>query len=268
MRVWHHHFWRTLRVTALVAAVAIVQKPAISEEKPAISEEVKCAEAAVHLRYPPPNALPKVQLTIADRAPDLSGTDCFAEQQSGSMWITVAAALDTSLDQKTLIERFGAISRLRAALYWSTTDQAWRPMVSGAYAVELANAAKPRPDYSVADLSSGAVLYYRVTDTRSDVPVNYSLQLRSGPSHHILIETANVDPVSKWGITLYGRGDVRTLYFLDEISPGTWSYYSITHAVPATFLAKGHQKSYINRAVALFRYYMALPATSDSPPAR
>ena len=238
-------------------------------QQPAVSGELACAHANIRPDYPPLNAPPKVQATHdPSRAVALSGADCFAGPQSRSTWITVAAVVRTSFDQKALIERFGAISQLRSAWYWSTTDQAWRPLVSTAYAVDSANAPKPRGDYSAADLAAGTSLHYSVTDTRSDLAINYSMQLTVGLDGQILLDTTNIDPVRKWGITLYGPKSVRTLYFLNELSPGVWSYYSITRAVPATFLANGHEKSFINRAVALFRHYVGLSTKSDPPPAR
>src|SRR5689334_5734386 len=144
MRLWQHLFRRTLRLTAVAAALAMVQSPFVAAG-------VSCAQADLRAEYPRPDAPPKVQAIVADGAVALSGADCFGEAQSGSMWVTVAASLETSVDQKTLIERFGAISQLLTAKYWSTTDQAWRPLVSAAYAAEQANAAKARADYSVAD---------------------------------------------------------------------------------------------------------------------
>ena len=235
-------------------------------QNPAVSAEFTCAHADIRPDYPTLNAPPKVQATgDANRAKALSGSECFGELQTRSTWITVAAVVRTSFDQKAMLGRLGAISQLRAAWYWSTTDQAWRPLVSAAYAIEAANAPKPRPDYSSEDLGSGTSLFYSVADSRSDTTVNYSMQLTSGPAGHIVVDTTNIGPVRRWGITLYRPESVRTLYFLNELSPGVWSYYSITRAVPATFLASGHEKSIINRAVALFRHYMGLPATSEPP---
>ena len=55
--------------------------------------------------------------------------------------------------------------------------------------------------------------------------------------------------------------------FLERRSPDVWAYYSITRILPAGFLARGHEKSYINRAVALFRHYMRLPTDAEPPAA-
>ena len=251
-----------VRVCALIAATAFLQQLAVAGE-------LTCAHADIRPDYPVVNAPPKVEVIHgATRAIALTGAHCFAEPQNRSTWITVTAVARTAFDRKALLDRFGAISQLRAAWYWSTSDQVWRPLVSAAYAIESAREVRPRADYSAADLAAGTPLYYSVTDTRSDLAINYSMQLTAGPASHIVLDTINIDPVRKWGVTLYGPRSIRTLYFLDELSPGVWSYYSITRAVPATFLANGHDKSFINRAVALYRHYVGLAATRDPPPAR
>jgi hypothetical protein len=84
----------------------------------------------------------------------------------------------------------------------------------------------------------------------------------------LLIETANVDAVRQWGITVYAPGGLHTLYFLKKQSADVWDYYSITRILPGTFLAAGHDKSFINRAVALYRHIVGLPTDAEPPSAR
>jgi len=81
-------------------------------------------------------------------------------------------------------------------------------------------------------------------------------------------EITNVDAIKQWGITLYAPGGLHTLYFLKKQSPDIWAYYSITRVLPNSFLAEGHDKSYINRAVALYRYIVGLQTDAEPPSAR
>jgi hypothetical protein len=127
--------------------------------------------------------------------------------------------------------------------------------------------AQPRADFSADELTTGDARYYLVTDTRSGRPVTYRLRLRGAQKGQVVVETSNVDPIKWWGITLYAAGGLDTWYFLGERSPGVWDYYSITRVVPASFLAEGHEKSYINRAVALYRHYMRVPTDAEPPSA-
>jgi hypothetical protein len=237
-------------------------------QQPAIAKEPSCRYADVHPSYPPLNAPPAVQaITVGSETVPPDGADCFGERKGALTWITVTSVTQAQLSPVEIIERFGAISELRDVQYWSTTEQAWRPMTSASFAVPSANSDQPRADFSAAELS-GPTRYFRVADTRSYASINYSLEMHPSPPGHIVVETSNIDPVKKWGITLYEPDGLHTLYILNERAPGTWSYYSITRIVPATFLAKGNEKSYINRAVALYRHYLHLPATAEPPAAR
>jgi hypothetical protein len=232
-----------------------------------VAREPVCSAADIHPAFPPVNATPAVEVADANNAAPPSGATCFADSNKGATWITVSSAIQTALSPEAIIQRFGAISALQTVQYWSTTDQAWRPLVSAAFAVNATDANQPRADYGSAELV-GSPRFYRVTDTRTYDPVNYSLEIHPAPHGQILAETTNIDPIKKWGITLYRRDGLHTLYFLNERSPGVWSYYSITRVVPATFLARGHEKSYVNRAIALYRHYLRLPTTADPPAAR
>ena len=233
----------------------------------AVAGEPACSAAAIHPAFPPVNATPAVEVADANNAAPPSGANCFADSNKGATWITVSSTLRTALSPEAILQRFGAISELQTVQYWSTTDQAWRPLVSAAFAVTSTDSDQPRADYGSAELV-GSRRFYRVTDTRTHDPVNYSLEIHPAPHGQILAETTNIDPIKKWGITLYSRDGLHTLYFLNERSPGVWSYYSITRVVPATFLARGHEKSYVNRAIALYRHYLRLPTTADPPAAR
>ncbi len=75
-------------------------------------------------------------------------------------------------------------------------------MVSAAFAVSSANADQPRADYSSAELVAIS-RFYRITDTRTYEPVNYRLEIHPAAARPDPRETTNIDPIKKWGITLY-----------------------------------------------------------------
>lgn len=228
-----------------------------------------CVDGGTPPRYAPLDAPPITQATRALGATEIpAGAGCFDHANSATMWVTVSSLVRAPADTDTLIGRFGAISRLASVSYWSTTDQQWRPLVSAAHATIAASSLEPRPDYSPAELIKAEVGYYEVTDNRSSRPVTYLLRLRSDAPGKLVVETSNVSPVKKWGITLFAPGGLDTLYFLNQRSPGVWAYYSITRILPNSFLAEGHEKSYINRAVALYRYFTQLPTDAEPPAAR
>jgi hypothetical protein len=141
-------------------------------------------------------------------------------------------------------------------------------MVSSASAIASASSRLPRGDYSLAELITGEDRYYSMTDTRSGRAVTYRLRLWQNQPTELVVEITNVDAIKQWGITLYAPGGLRTLYFLKKQSPDIWAYYSITRVLPDSFLAEGHDKSYINRAVALYRYIVGLQTDAEPPAVR
>lgn len=244
---------------------ALVGVVAMASDRPG---EPACLGGSVPPLFAPLDAPPLAQATrVPTGAAPPAGASCFGKSDS-AVWITVASLVRTSDSQATFIERFGSISALATVRYWSTTDQKWRPMVSSASAIVSASSRLPRADYSLAELLTGEDRYYSMTDTRSGRAVTYRLRLWQNQPSELVVEIANVDAIKQWGLTLYASGGLHTLYLLKKQSPGTWAYYSITRVLPNSFLAEGHDKSYINRAVALYRYIVGFQTDAEPPSAR
>jgi len=256
-----HAWWLSLAI--VVPGVAVVAPADLVR-----SAGADCPGPGAELRYLPLNSPPIVQAVRSqDDSIAPAAAACFDKTGSAAMWVTVASVIRTGDSPSTLLARFGAISDLLSVQYWSTTDHRWRPLVSSASAIAGAESTQSRHDYSPAELSTGDDRYYRITDTRSGRATTYRLQLRKAKLGRLVVETSNTDAIKQWGITLYAANGLDTLYFLDERSPGVWAYYSITRVLPASLLAAGHEKSYVNRAVALYRHYMRLRTDAEPPAA-
>ncbi len=249
----------------LFLAAALTSVVAIASNRPA---QPACLSSGVPPVFAPLNAPPITQATrVSGGGARPAGASCFEKPDSAATWITVASILQTSNSQNAFIERFGTISGLSAVRYWSTTEQKWRPLVSSASAIAAANSTLPRADYSLAELVTGEDRYYSVTDSRTGRAVTYRLRLWENQPTGVVVESANVDAIRQWGITLYAPGGLHTLYFLKKQSPDVWAYYSITRLLPNSLLAEGHDKSFINRAVALYRHIVGLPTDAEPPAA-
>ena len=249
---------------------ALAQPAVLAKETPSAHGAV-CRSATIQPQYAAPGAPPVVQAIRGSAGTSAAppGAQCFGKSNSAAMWFTVAAVFQSNDSPQAMMARFGAISQLLGVQYWSTTEQKWRPLVLSAYATTAVNSdAKPRADYSAAELSTGSDRYYRIADNRSGHDVLYRLRLRSSQPGGMVVETANVEPIKQWGLTFYAVGGLHTLYFLNERAPGVWAYYSITRVLPNNFLAGGHEKSYINREVALYRHYASIPTNAEPPAAR
>jgi len=267
--------WRVLltlvlsTVTVVAPWVPLMAKGVLLEERGPLAEGAICPGAAIQPQYAAPGAPPIVQAIRGPSTTLPAGAECFGTYDPAALWITVAGVVRTPDNPTAFVARFGAISQLLGVQYWSTTEQKWRPLVLSAYATAAVNSnARPRADYSVAELSAGSDRYYRIADSRSGHDVLYRLKLRSSQPGSLVVETLNAEPIKQWGLTFYAIGGLHTLYFLNERAPGFWAYYSITRVLPNNFLAAGHENSYINRAVALYRHYMSIPTNAEPPAAR
>ena len=229
-----------------------------------------CVSGGPQPAYAPLNAAPDVQLwkaaTLAP-LPDLAACLGTSSPPLGTL-VAVAGTFRNTDGGTALLSRFGAVSELLLVRYWSTTDHTWRPLVTAATALTKEVGGQPRADFTPAEFESGQDLYQSQTDSRSTNEVIYRMRLRERDSHHFLIETENVTPVRWWALTLYKSGDLRSLYYLDQRSPGIWSYYSLTKIGGAGWLMTGHENSYINRVVALYRHIAGIPSDLEPPPAR
>ena len=57
----------------------------------------------------------------------------------------------------------GAISTLRGIRYWSATENGWRTLITSATALEGADLHRPRADFRLSEMKSGAKLYFTQT---------------------------------------------------------------------------------------------------------
>jgi len=167
---------------------------------------------------------------------------------------------------ETLLSRFGAVSRWTGVRYWSVSNKRWKDLIVDAHALSGADGKQRRGDFTADEMKPNRDLYFRQTITGSG-PVVYRVRVREVVSDRLVLETENVSTVRAVGLPLFKPGDFRTLYFLERSSPGVWRYYSLAGVDRGSNpLTQGHEASYINRAIAIFRYLAGL-RTDQEPPA-
>jgi hypothetical protein len=67
---------------------------------------------------------------------------------------------------------------------------------------------------------------------------------------------------------MFPAGTLETALFIQRISPNVWGVYLLSRSLQGTsMLAAGHEASYVNRAVALFRQIAGI-RTDEEPPAQ
>jgi len=166
-----------------------------------------------------------------------------------------------------LAARLGAVSRLREIRYWSVTDKAWRPLVTDAAAVYGPDDRRRRGDFTAAEMAQGNDLYFVQHDSRSMGEVLYRMRVLEKSGRRLVVKVENASPIRFLALTLFGANALQTITFVEHRGPGVWGYYNLSRsAKTASWFAGGHQESYVNRAVALYRHFAGIP-TDENPPA-
>jgi hypothetical protein len=221
--------------------------------------------------YPPPGEAPNVKLwTGSDLGSGWTAPTC-TPWPDGAATIVVGLAADSNYraGADALLIRIGAISSLSEVRYWSVTDKKWNNMFVRATALDGLGSKKPRGDFSAAELRAGSNLYFVAADTRSGRDAISRLHVVAADGAHIVVETENITPL-RWGLFTYtAPGSFQTWYFLDRDAGDTWRFYSLTRVLYASplFASVISNKSYINRAVAMYRHFLNLPTDRGPPPA-
>jgi hypothetical protein len=214
------------------------------------------------------------QMTILSRGASQLGAgwvppSCTGWREPGAkMLIAVSAGFTHGGGVDALLVRFGAVSAQRGIRYWSVTDAAWRPLILDAVALTGAQRSQKRADFSPQDLRSAAPLYFAERDGRSGEIV-YRMQLLGSSPDGFTLAIENASPIRYLLFTLFGPGDMQSVYFVQRRAGNLWGYYSLTRAgAQSGALAGGHPESYMNRAQSLARHFLGQPTDSEPPAAR
>jgi hypothetical protein len=171
-------------------------------------------------------------------------------------------------DADAMLARFGAISSFVTIRYWAINDQRWRDLFGDAAALDGPGRNIRRPDFSPAEMRSGRDLYFQQVDNRTTGKVVYRMRVISASDDRIMLLVENATPVRWLFFSLFGPGDLQSLYFLQRRSPELWDYYTMLHVGSgASMLASGHDGSYVNRVTALYRYIAGIPTDLEPPAA-
>jgi len=166
-----------------------------------------------------------------------------------------------SLDE--IAARFGAISATVGQLYWSTSDEEWRELISEAFALSGDDTAMRRPDFTAEEVRSGATLYFAQNDTRSSGLNLYRLRAWGAQADRLTVETVNESPVTFTFMTLFNTEGLLSLHFVERLDGDLWGYYALAAVRPGS--VAGHTKSLVNRAAAFYRFLRGVPGDAGPP---
>jgi len=254
-------------MVAVLAAAALSLTATISRAE--ASTFLPCDADLPPTSYAPIGAAPEIQIwKQADFAKFPSQAACLGSSTLDvHMLVSVAGSFENAGGAYGILRRFGEVSKLPVVRYWSTTEQKWRPLVLAAAALTTRDSGQPRKDFTDAELQSGQDVYFSQRDSRGAGEVIYRMRVRESSPAHLVIETENVTAVRWFTMTLLKPGGLRALYVFRERSRGVWTYHSLTRIAEGSWLIAGHENSYINRVVALYRHIVDLPTDLEPPAA-
>jgi hypothetical protein len=181
--------------------------------------------------------------------------------------VTVARFRNTS-GVEGLLRHIGGISQLTGMRYWSTTRKRWQTLMVDASALAGPASDRRREDFSLNEISQGGLFYFQQSDNLSG-KATYSMRVGSVSPDRLVFETENISTMRYLLVPLFRPGEIQSIYFLEQESPGVWRYYNITRTGKnANTLVVGHDASSINRAVAFFRHWADIPTDQEPPAAR
>jgi hypothetical protein len=246
-------FLRTFAALALSLAFPSAPQAALAGEPP----RPPCGGEAPEPPFPAPGAPPNVRLWHASelppewRPPPCTG---WGELRFDQL-VGLAGRLPSGLGAKDLLARFGAISELTRLRYWSVTRGRCRQLIEETYALAGPEEHQRRADFAPEEMVAGKDLYYFQDDNGPAAGAVYRMRLREVAPDRLVLEIENVSAIKLLLAPLFEPGELRALYFIARDRGGGWTYYSLSGATAGVSpLARGHDASYVNRALALYAY--------------
>lgn len=246
---------------AYLASLVLTMIPALAASQS--QGDTGSCDAPINLPVPGPGLEPAVRIYRAEdlahakwEPPACSGWNIDAPTRL-IVEMTGSFRFDGSLED--LIARVGAISNLRSIRYWSTTASKWRPLFNDASALKSQSPSDHRVDFAAHELTRGTPLYYWVDDSRLGDIVYKVQEKTDGPSRAIIL-TENVNVIDPYFVRVFEPGDLHSMDVLSQISPGLWRIYSVSRIGRGSpLLAVASDRSFVNRASALFNYIANTP---------
>ena len=232
--------------------------PALAVELPALP----CGDTAFPTATPV-GAPPAVAVWSGkDLGPNWRPPPCTGWQPGATRFaIAVSGQFSGPATTEDVLARVGAVSRLTAARYWSVTGKHWKNLVSSAHAVTAANG-KTRSDLSAAEIRSGQDFYFVLNDDTT-----YRGRIMQATKDRIAFAIENLTPLKYMLMSFFHPGDIKFFCIIQRQPDGAWSYHSLVRIdADATSLGPADGGSYVNRAVAYYRYIAGIP-TDQEPPA-
>ena len=114
----------------------------------------------------------------------------------------------------------------------------------------------------------GAQLYYWEDDIRTGSTV-YRLTVLESTPERLVVSSENVTAMRRFYLTVFKPGVAPDTALHPGGRPGSFAVRILTRSGEgSSILAAGHEKSFVNRAAALYRYIAGIRTDQEPPAAR
>lgn len=221
--------------------------------------------------YPEPGAMPQITVWHSDdlRRHHWSPPNCtgWSPNTETKLVLSMTGSFAFKGTANDLLARVGAISTLASIQYWSTTSGEWRHLIDNAVALNSALPNDRRKDFSASELKAPLIRHYWVHDTRLG-DIVYAMRVKATDPKELIVLTENESAVRSFFVTLFAPSSLQSLVALNEQSPGVWRVYAVTRTGAGIGgLSIVSDRSFINRAVALYRHLSGIPTNLEQPAA-
>jgi hypothetical protein len=205
--------------------------------------------------FPPPDKPPIVQSWLQDGRQDGPLLpDCgHLRGREFELLVRVTASFNAPGEAADMLLRMGAVSSMKGMTYWSFSDRRRQLLVRESFAVEGPTSTKPRADFTLAELRSGALLHYLQSDNRTSALVPYSLKVLLSGNDGFTLRIENLADVRFMGVTFVPARAMQWVVTIERLGPERWGYRSLLGVQQLGFgSAEKYRLSNLSRSVAIF----------------
>ena len=228
-----------------------------------------CAGEAVPTRAAS-GALPAVEVWHAPSLPaGWQPASCSGlAARSDAVFIAVSGEIRQAGDAWPILGRLGALSHQVGMRYWSIDRGGWSPLLVDAAALSANDPAARRPDFKPEEMAQGARLHMLYRDDSQAGPVVYQAEMRAADADGFVVVLRNSTAMRLMGLSIADPGDISSMLSVQRLGPDRFAYYALTAVALAPLAAAMvSDASYVNRAVASFRYLAGIPPDAEPPAA-
>lgn len=183
-----------------------------------------------------------------------------------TLLVTAAAHIALPEGVPGLLSRLAAISHYRDMIYWSTTRQVWRPLVTEAKAIGSDDKERDG-DFTLDELKSSEGVRFRQEENTPAGSVIYRMRIDESVPNRLAVNLINEKPAYFLMIPLFDSGAYRIHYEIRRKQDEDWDYSAEIRLLGGISLPfEGNRgPSYANRAEAAFRFMLGLSKDAAPP---